>query len=197
MIRNIVLDMGNVLLTYNPQVPLDLYCGSEEEKTMIRKELFDGPEWVQGDLGHMDYEEKFASIRRRVPERMHPALKRCIWEWDVCMKPVEGAREFCDDARRKGFGLYVLSNAATDFYRYFPRFLPPEYFDGIVVSADVHVVKPDERIYRHLLKTYGLNPDECLFIDDLEQNVEGARRAGMSGAVFRGDFKEIWEICAG
>lgn len=191
MIRNIVLDMGNVLLQYNPQVPLDLYCGTEEEKRTIRKELFEGPEWVQGDLGNITYEGKFESISRRVPEHMHVALKRCIYEWDVCMKRVPGALEFCEYAKSRGLRLYVLSNASTDFYSYFPNFAPFDYFDGIVVSADVHVIKPDARIYAHLLQTYGLIPEECLFIDDLEKNVEGARQAGMSGAVFRGDFEEI------
>lgn len=194
MIRNIVLDMGNVLLQYNPQVPLDLYCGTEEEKRTIRKELFEGPEWVQGDLGNITYEGKFESISRRVPEHMHAALKRCIYEWDVCMKRVPGALEFCEYAKSRGLRLYVLSNAATDFYRYFPNFAPFGYFDGIVVSADVHVIKPDVKIYAHLLKTYGLIPEECLFIDDLEANVEGARQAGMFGTVFRGDFEEIKEM---
>ena len=49
MIKNIVLDMGNVLLAYNPQVPLDLFCRTNEEKEIIFRELFGGPEWIQGD----------------------------------------------------------------------------------------------------------------------------------------------------
>ena len=52
MIQNIIFDMGNVLLEYNPQVSLDLFCRTEQEKDVIRRELFLGPEWVQGDLGN-------------------------------------------------------------------------------------------------------------------------------------------------
>ena len=53
MIKNIIFDMGNVLLSYNPQIPLDLYCRSQEAKDIIRRELFEGPEWVQGDYGYV------------------------------------------------------------------------------------------------------------------------------------------------
>ena len=60
-----------------------------------------------------------------------------------------------------------------------------------MVSCDVHVVKPDIRIYEHLLKTCGLKPEECFFIDDMEANVEGAKKAGIAGAVFRGNFEEM------
>ena len=84
MIKNIVFDMGNVLLNYNPQVPLDLFCSSEAEKNTIRKELFEGPEWVEGDLGNITNEEKYERIRARIPQPMHEALKRCVYEWSLC-----------------------------------------------------------------------------------------------------------------
>lgn len=193
MIKNIVFDMGNVLLRYNPQVPLDLFCASEEEKETIRRELFEGPEWVQGDLGNITRAEKYKAIRARIPETMHPALKRCVYEWHVCMKPVPGAKAFCDYLKTKGYPLYVLSNASDEFYGYFPRFAPLSYFDGIVVSSDVHMIKPDRQIYAYLLERYGLLPQECLFLDDLEQNVEAARQAKMAGEVFAGNFEKIKE----
>ena len=74
---------------------------------------------------------------------------------------------------------------------YFPDFAPFDFFDGIVVSADLHMVKPDIRIYQSLLEKFHLLSEECLFIDDLEENVEGAKQAGMSGEIFRGDFDRI------
>lgn len=191
MIRNIVLDMGNVLLSYDPNVPLNKFCRTPEERETIRQELFLGPEWKQGDLGLMTNEEKYDSICKRVPESMRGALKRCVFEWYICLSPVSGVREFCQYAKEKGFRLYVLSNAAKDFYGYFPDFAPFDFFDGIVVSADLHMVKPDIRIYQSLLEKFHLLSEECLFIDDLEENVEGAKQAGMSGEVFRGDFDRL------
>ena len=169
MVSNVILDMGNVLLTYNPKVPLDLFCDTPEEKEAIHRELFLGPEWVQGDLGNLTDSQKYESIKRRIPEPMHAALKRCVHEWEVCMEPVAGAREFCEEAKSRGKRL----------------------FDGIVVSSDLHLIKPDRRIYRHLLDAYQLRPGECLFIDDRQENVEAARQEGMLAEVFTGNFDAI------
>ena len=192
--KNIIFDMGNVLLTYDPEVCLNHIVEKEEDRALIRRELFEGPEWVQGDLGELSDEERFNGVSKRVPERLHEELRRCTVEWDMCMHPVKQAREFCDYLKKSGFGIYVLSNASSSFYRYFPRFAPFDYFDGIVVSCDVHIIKPDIRIYQHLLKKYNLRADECFFIDDLEANIEGARNAGIDGAVFEGDF---WRLIDG
>lgn len=192
--KNVIFDMGNVLLTYDPEVCLNHIVEKEEDRALIRRELFEGPEWVQGDLGELTDEERFNGVSKRVPERLHEELRRCTVEWDMCMHPVKQAREFCDYLKKSGFGIYVLSNASSSFYRYFPRFAPFDYFDGIVVSCDVHIIKPDIRIYQHLLKKYNLRADECFFIDDLEANIEGSRNAGIDGAVFEGDF---WRLIDG
>lgn len=191
--KNIIFDMGNVLLTYDPEVCLKKIVEKEEDRVLIRRELFEGPEWVQGDLGHITDEERFNGVSKRVPERLHEELRRCTVEWDMCMYPVPQAREFCSYLKKRGFGIYVLSNASSSFYNYFPRFAPFDYFDGIVVSCDVHIIKPDIRIYQHLLKKYNLRADESFFIDDVEANIEGARKAGIDGAVFKGDFWGIGE----
>ena len=191
MIKNIIFDMGNVLLRYDPEVCLNRFVKREEDRALIRRELFEGPEWVQGDLGHITDEQRFDGVSRRVPQELHTELRQCVEQWHMCMEPVHGAKEFCAYAKEQGYRLYVLSNASSSFYQYFPRFAPFEYFDGLVVSCDIHIVKPDIRIYRYLLETYGLAPEECFFIDDMAANVEGAQKAGISGAVFGGDFEEI------
>lgn len=191
MIKNIIFDMGNVLLRYDPEVCLNRFVKREEDRALIRRELFEGPEWVQGDLGHITDEQRFDGVSRRVPQKLHTELRQCVEQWHMCMEPVHGAKEFCAYAKEQGYRLYVLSNASSSFYQYFPRFAPFEYFDGLVVSCDIHIVKPDIRIYQYLLETYGLVPEECFFIDDMAANVEGAQKAGISGAVFGGDFEEI------
>lgn len=191
--KNIIFDMGNVLPTYDPEVCLKKIVEKEEDRALIRRELFEGPEWIQGDLGQLTDEERFYGVSKRVPERLHEELRRCTIEWDMCMQPVPQAREFCGYLKKRGFGIYVLSNASSSFYNYFPRFAPFDYFDGIVVSSDIHIIKPDIRIYQHLLKKYNLRADESFFIDDVEANIEGAREVGIDGAVFKGDFWGIGE----
>jgi len=191
MIKNIIFDMGNVLLRYDPGVCLNHFIKQEEDRALVRRELFEGPEWVQGDLGHITDEERFDGVSLRVPERLHGELRQCTEQWHMCMQPVAGAKEFCRQAKEKGYRLYVLSNASSSFYQYFQRFAPLDYFDGIVVSCDIHMIKPDIRIYQYLLDKYQLLPEECFFIDDMARNVSGAEKAGIRGAVFDGDFEEI------
>jgi putative hydrolase of the HAD superfamily len=191
MIKNIVFDMGNVLLDYNPQICLDEFCNSEDEKDIIHKELFQGPEWVMGDMGQIRDNERYDLVKQRVPERYWSELKQCCDKWDICMVPVIGAKDFCNYAREQGYSVYVLSNASDKFYNYFENFLPLDYFDGIVVSADVHIIKPDSRIYELFLSQYNLKADECLFIDDRLENVKGALAVGMQAYEFENDFETI------
>lgn len=191
MIRNVVLDMGNVLLDFNPEVSLDLYCSSEEEKQIIRNELFHGPEWLMGDKGEIKDKDRFDLVKPRVPEEHHAALRNCADNWTICMTPLPGARDFCERIKDKGMNIYVLSNASDTFYDYFPKFLPLEFFNGVFVSSNYLMLKPDVEIYKTFLKEYDLKPEECLFVDDMEYNVEGARKAGMNAIRFNGDYDEV------
>lgn len=191
MIKNIIFDMGNVLLDYNPDAAMQMLGINEKAKPVIMKELFGGNEWVQLDLGNISIDEAFENIKQRIHEEYHSDLRKCIDEWDVCMVPVDGAKEFCEAVKSKGFGVYILSNAHSSFYSYFPRYFDLDFFDGVVVSADVHTVKPDIKIYKHLLEKHSLKAEECLFIDDRADNVDGALKAGMKAVQFKNDFEEI------
>jgi len=191
MIKNVVLDMGNVLLDFNPEFVMNMFCSSPEEKEIIDKELFNGPEWKMGDRGDIKDKDRFDLVKVRVPEKYHEALKNCADRWDVCMTPLDGAREFCESVKESGFGIYVLSNASDLFYVYFPKFLPLDFFDGVFVSSDYLMLKPDVEIYKTFLEKYGLKGDECLFIDDREDNIEGAKKAGLNTFRFEGDYKAI------
>ncbi|MCR4702214.1 MAG: HAD family phosphatase [Saccharofermentans sp.] len=195
MIKNIVLDMGNVLLDYNPGYVLNAFCSSDEEKEVIMKELFNGPEWKLGDRGDIKDKDRFDQVKKRVPEKYHAALKNCADNWDICMTPLDGAKEFCGRIKESGYKIFILSNASDLFYVYFPKFLPLDFFDGVFVSSDYHMLKPDVEIYEVFLDRYGLKAEECLFIDDRDDNVSGAGKAGMNTFCFKGDYEEIFRIC--
>ena len=107
MIKNVVLDMGNVLLDFNPEFVMNTFCSSDEEKEIIERELFNGPEWALGDKGDIKDKDRFDLVKVRVPEKYHESLKKCADNWDVCMNPLEGAREFCEYVKDHGYGIYV------------------------------------------------------------------------------------------
>lgn len=191
MIKNVVLDMGNVLLDFRPEYVMDQFCSSEEEKDVIRRELFEGPEWPLGDRGDIKDKDRFDLVKVRVPEKYHEALKNCALHWDICMDPLNGAKEFCEKVKEKGYKIFVLSNASDLFYVYFPKFLPLDFFDGVFVSSDYLMLKPDVEIYKTFLDKYGLKGEECLFIDDRQDNIEGAGKAGLNTFRFEGDYEKV------
>lgn len=197
MIKNIILDMGNVLLDYNPNVILDKVCDNAEEKAILYNELFRGPEWIMGDYGQITNAERYDRVKERLPKEIHHKLKECVDNWDVCMIPVKGAKEFCNFVKEKGYGIYVLSNACSKFYEYFPKEYDLNFFDGVVVSSDVRIIKPSIEIYNYLLEKYHLNPEECLFIDDRKDNVDGAKNAGMNAVIFDNNYEKIKELIGG
>ena len=193
-IKNIIFDMGRVLLQFDPQVSLDTYCKSQEDKELLYKELFEGPEWIMGDEGIITNGQRYDLVKERVPERLHRVLKLIVENWVMCMEPVEGALNFYKLVKEKGYQTFVLSNACNRFYGYFPRFYDLDSFQGVVVSSDVKMIKPNPAIYEYILKTYDLKPEECLFIDDVKANVEAAKAAGIKGFVFQNNYEELKEI---
>ena len=194
MIKNVVLDMGNVLLDFRPEYVMDQFCSSEEEKDVIRRELFEGPEWPLGDRGDIKDKDRYDLVKVRVPEKYHEALKNCALHWDICMDPLEGAKEFCEKVKEKGYKIFVLSNASDLFYVYFPKFLPLDFFDDVFVSSDYLMLKPDVEIYKTFLNKYGLKGEECLFIDDRQDNIEGAGKAGLNTFRFEGDYEKVLDL---
>lgn len=190
-IQNVILDMGNVLLKYDPDYSLNRLCKNEEAKPIIKKEFFQGSEWIQTDLGVITPEERYEFVKRRIPEEYRADFKAVSDNWDICMTPLDNAREFCEWLRQRGFKVFVLSNASEEFYRYFPRHFDLDFFDGIVVSCNLNLIKPDLRIYEHLLGKYSLLPEECLFVDDVKDNTDAAEKVGMKALCFKGDYEKV------
>ncbi len=193
-IKNIIFDMGRVLLKFDPYVSLNTYCENKEDIDVLYKELFEGPEWIMGDEGKITNGQRYELVKERVPKRLHRTLKLIVENWDMCMEPVENAQEFYALVKEKGYCTFVLSNACNRFYGYFPKHYDLKSFDGVVVSSDVKMIKPYPAIYEHLLKTYNLNPKECLFIDDVEANVEAAEAMGIKGFVFKNNYEELKKL---
>lgn len=193
-IRNVIFDMGNVLLDFSPRRVVERWCADEEERQLILRELFEAPEWLMADRGLIRDTERYALIRDRVAPEHRQALKNCCDHWSLCLDPLPGARAFVDACRRAGYRTYILSNASDLFFTYFDNFGPLSDFDGAVISFQELLLKPEREIYLRLLRRYDLVPEECFFIDDREENVAAARALGMQGHVFRDDYPALTRL---
>jgi len=185
MIRNILFDMGNVLLRFDRQEFLDRLDVSEEDKELLLQEVFLSKEWVEMDRGTLREDTAEPIMCARLPEHLHSAVHQLTSCWDLPILPMEDMAELVKELKEAGYGIYLLSNASVRQRAYWPRVPGSEYFDGTLISAEEGIMKPDPEIYRLCLNRFGLKAEECFFIDDVQANIEGAAACGIAGAVFR------------
>lgn len=191
MIKNIVFDMGNVIIRFDPELFMVRLGLAEEDRRLLKRELFVSLEWSRMDRGSLTDEEAAEIVCRRVPECLHDAVRRLVGMWDRPILPVEGMYELVEELRGMGYGIYLLSNASFRQHDYWPRVPASKFFDGTLISADVKLVKPQPEIYRLLCDKFSLVPEECVFIDDSTSNAEGAYFCGINALVFHGDAHEM------
>lgn len=187
MIRNIVFDMGNVLLYFDRDYFISRLGIEGEDKALLKREVFLSLEWARMDRGSMTDAEAAESVCQRLPEHLHEAARKLVQMWDRPILPIDGMYELIEELKAKGYGIYLLSNASFRQHDYWPRIPASRFFDGTMISADEKVVKPQPEIYRLLLERFHLQAEECFFIDDVPANIEGAFYCGIPGAVFHGD----------
>ena len=190
-LKNLILDMGNVLLTWEPRVFALRAAGNEQDARMLQHALFNTAEWHLHDAGQLTEEELLQISLLRTPLHLQGRLTTLFEQWPRWMAPIPGSDPLMIKAREAGLRLYLLSNAGTRFPKVLEErdFYP--WFDGMMVSAHEKVSKPDLRIYWRICERFDLNPGECLFVDDLAENVEGAVKAGMAAHRFDGDFQKL------
>ena len=191
MIRNIVFDMGNVMIYFNKNLFLDRAGVTGEDRRLLERIVFDSLEWARLDRGSLLEPEAESVMCSRLPERLHGYVREFVYDWDKPLYPVRGMAPLVRELKEKGYGIYLLSNAASRQHEYWPRIPASRFFDGTLISADVKLVKPQPEIYRLLCETFSLIPDECVFIDDAINNAEGAFLCGMHPIVFHDDVSEL------
>jgi 2-haloacid dehalogenase len=185
MPRTVVFDLGNVLVQWNPR---RLYEELIPDPAELER-FFDTVithDWIRSQDAGRPFDEGIALLTERFPH--YAAEIRAFWErWEVMVPgAIDQTVEILAELRRQETPLYALTNWSHETFPIArPRFPFFEWFKGIVVSGEIGLVKPDARIYRHLLETYGLAAEDCVFIDDSAANVAGAEAVGLTGLHFQ------------
>lgn len=184
MIHTIVFDMGGVLIDFSAELfSRRLHVGAEGEE-LLRQHLLRTTDWVRLDRGTITEEEIYAHACAKLPPELHEAAEYIIYHWNEPIVPIPGTAEVVRELKEKGYTLYLLSNASHRQHDYWPDIPGHECFSGKVISADLHLLKPEAAIYQALFDKFRLTPGECFFIDDFPPNIEAAENAGMQGVVF-------------
>ena len=189
MIKNIIFDMGGVLIDYNPEKTLYGLFDRQTADILLR-EIFRNPIWSDKDRGIIFPEDIMAQKRDAIPAEVFEKVSEMVDNFYPYMPPFEKMYDLVKQLKENGYGIYLLSNASSDFHERRKDIPALALFDGVVVSADYKLLKPEKEIYLTLFEKFGLKPEECFFIDDVQANIDGAKMAGMDGHCYaRGDVE--------
>lgn len=190
MIKNIVFDMGGVLIDYNPEKTLYGLFDKETADVLLR-EIFRNKIWADKDRGIIMPDEIMALKKNSIPEAVYEKTSEMVENFYPYMPPFENMYGFVKELKDNGYGIYLLSNASSDFHERRKGIPALSLFDGVLISADHKLLKPEREIYEALYEKFSLNPDECFFIDDVQANIDGAKAAGMDGHCYSHGDVEI------
>ncbi len=176
---NIVFDLGGVVVAWRPDAIIAAAFTDPDTRAIVRAEIFGHPDWLALDRGTLSPQDAIERGARRtgLPEADVAALLRSVPPSLVAI-PDTVALLYRLAARENT--LYCLSNMPVASIEYLEKVYSFwDVFQGTVISSRVGVCKPEPAIYAHLLETYGLAPEDTVFIDDTEMNLTAAAEFGL------------------
>ena len=183
-VRNVVFDLGGVVINWDVDAVVRMITDDMDTRQRIKKDVLLHPDWLELDRGTFTEEEAAGRFARRIGRTVGDVMVM-MRTADRSLTLKEGTVAIMRDLIVRGYTLYCLSNLPVERWAYLQDTHDIwDMFGGIVISGHLKMVKPEPGIYRHLTHTYGLAPESCLFLDDVPQNVEGARAVGWQGILF-------------
>lgn len=184
-IKNVIFDVGMVLIDFRwREYMLDLGI-PESVADDLGARMVMSDFWKDLDRGSVLEKDAPDYYKKQIPEYAGEIdlfwkdMTDIVREFDYAAPMIRGLKE-------AGYGVYLLSNYPLNLSKlHWEKFSFINEIDGKVISAVEKMVKPEEDIYKLLFERYHLIPEECVFLDDKEENIETAIRLGMKGIVFR------------
>lgn len=184
VVKNVVFDVGNVLLWWKPQnVVAEVF--PQEDANLLTLQMFKSDPWKDLNRGLLTAED-LINLYHQTLGIEKPKLEFLMERVKESLTPIPDSLEFLKELADRRIPLYCITDNIHELMaRLREKYDFWKHFQGVVVSAEVGVLKPAPEIYQHLLDTYHLKAEECLFIDDYDINIEGAKNMGMQGILFR------------
>lgn len=185
MIKTVIFDIGNVLVDFCFDEFIARYGYPQEILTRIRKATIDSGFWKELDRGVLSYEEVLERFISKDPELEEQIHKLFADTTGIVLKR-DYAIPLIKKLRADGYQVLALSNFPEKVYlenREPMNFL--DEMDGHILSYRDKVIKPDAAIYELLRSRYGFEPQECVFIDDVQENLDAASKLSWNTICFR------------
>jgi 2-haloacid dehalogenase len=184
-IDTVIFDLGNVLIGWDPRRLYRQLIDDEAQMEWFLREVCNS-EWNEQQDAGRSWAEGTALLRARFPEHAK-LIDAYHMRWkETLVGPIEGSVAILAELKARGVRLLALTNWSQETFPIARQFYPfLQWFEGIVVSGEERLVKPDPRIYQRLLERYAVDPATALYIDDSARNVAVAEALGMHGWWFR------------
>lgn len=178
---DIILDMGNVLLEWNKDKILQDISDTKKDYLILDKSIFQSGLWERLDLGTMSREELVLKVVSMIGRTYQKKVEEVIWNWPNYIEIFTEVFPILSEVKKKGHRIFVLSNTSKVFYDLLEEQLSPikELLDGFVLSCDIKAIKPDLAMFKEILDKYQLDPTNCVFLDDIEDNTIAAQKLGI------------------
>ena len=178
---DIILDMGNVLLEWDKDKILQGVSDTKNDYLMLDKTIFQSGLWERLDLGTMTRQELVLKVVSMIGSTYQKKVEEVIWNWPSYIDIYTEVFPVLSEVKKKGHRIFVFSNTSKVFYDLLDEQLSPlkELLDGFVLSCDIKAIKPDLAMFKEILDKYQLDPANCIFLDDIEDNTSAAQKLGI------------------
>jgi putative hydrolase of the HAD superfamily len=181
MIKNIIFDIGNVIVRWDPENAVKAVLPEYEPKEFLKNIK---PIWLDLNLGKYTEIEAIDLLHKQL-DLSKEKLISLMHKFKTTQDPIAGTLGLLQNLKKQNYSLYSITDnikEIIEYHKIHSNFL--EYFEDIIVSAEIGVLKPDPRIFMHLIEKHKLIPSESIFIDDQLSNIAGAESIGIKGILF-------------
>lgn len=191
--KNVVFDLGGVVVDWSPERLMQEYPGDPEMPLMLFKKGFFANHWQDFDRGVVSQQETVC----RMSDFSGRQYAEC---WDFMefvkhsLRDIPETQLLIKELASRKFRLFCLSNMSLEFYDYLKGRDVFQCFEGQIISVLEKTIKPEKKIFEILLERYGLDARESVFIDDLEQNIQAAAELGFHTVHFADKKKGMRQL---
>lgn len=188
MIKNLVFDLGQVIFSFKRKYIVEQYVTDAEDSSLLQKVVFDRQYWDKLDDGSLTDEEAMRLILQRLPARLHTVAEEIFCNWIYHIPEIEGMTDLVREMKERfGIRAFVLSNMVKRLVDHRDEMPFLTEFEKCIFSSVCGLTKPHIEIYEYLCRECEIAPEETLFIDDKQINVDAAEAFGIKGYRFTGE----------
>jgi len=179
-IKNVIFDVGGVLLYWNPFELLKTMF-DEKKASVLKANMMDSDYWAELDRGTLEIDEAVDIFSKKIPE-LRDDVEFALKNFIDYIPPIKENIIILNKLSKMNYRLFVLSNFHLEsFSKAYEKYSFFKLFEGIVISSCIKMIKPDKKIFEYTLNKYSLTPGETVFFDDSKKNIESASDLGIIG----------------